>query len=97
MTEERRSGIAKKENAKDNVASERPLPSGSDGACEAQLWRFIGPQRILIDDDVAEIHWVAAESLDASLRYMRRRFEDFTIAEARLVGVIPLLSGSPLD
>jgi hypothetical protein len=40
---------------------------------------------------------VAAESLDAALRYMRHRFDDFTITEARLVGVIPLLSGAPLD
>jgi hypothetical protein len=36
------------------------------------------------------MQWVAAESLDAALRYMRQRFEDFTIAEAHLVGMIPL-------
>jgi len=69
---------------------------GSTGACEAQLWTFVGPQRILNDDNV-EAHWVAAESLDAALRYMRQRFADFTIMEARFLGMIPLLSGSPLD
>jgi hypothetical protein len=44
-----------------------------------------------------EVHWVAAESLGAALRYMRRRNDDFTITEARFLGMIPLLSGSPLD
>ena len=35
--------------------------------------------------------------LDAVLRYMRQRNDDFTIIEARFLGMIPLLSGSPLD
>ena len=35
--------------------------------------------------------------LDAVLRYMRQRNDDFTITEARFLGMIPLLSGSPLD
>jgi hypothetical protein len=69
---------------------------GATGACEAQLWSFTGPPAILGDDD-SRVHWVAAESLEAALRYMRQRFDDFTISEARLVSVIPLLSGSPLD
>ena len=42
-------------------------------------------------------HWVAAESLEEALRYMRERNEDFIIAEARFVAMIPQLSGSPLD
>ena len=54
----------------------------------------MGSQRIL---NAAEVHWVAAESLDAALRYMRQRNDDFTIIEARFLGMIPLLSGSPLD
>ena len=43
------------------------------------------------------MYWVAAESLEAALRYMRRRYDDFNIREARFRGMIPLLSGSPLD
>ena len=70
---------------------------GATGACEAQLWRFTGNEPILNDDNVPRVQWVAAESLEAALRYMRQRFDDFAIGEARLVGVIPLLSGSPLD
>jgi len=70
---------------------------GTSGACEAQLWTFVGPQRLLNDDNAPEVHWVAAESLDAALRYMRQRNDDFTITEARFLGMVPLLSGSPLD
>jgi transcriptional regulator of met regulon len=71
--------------------------AGTTGVCEAQLWAFTGAQRILNDDDGTGMHWVAAESLDAALRYMRQRHGDFTITEARFLGMIPLLSGSPLD
>ena len=77
-----------------NKARFRP---GTTGACEAQLWTFVGPKTILNDDNAPAIHWVAAESLEAALLYMRRRFEDFHITEARFLGMIPLLSGSPLD
>jgi hypothetical protein len=77
-----------------NNARFRP---GSTGACEAQLWNFVGPPQMLPDDHAPAVHWVAAESLDAALRYMRQRNPDFTITEARFLGMIPLLSGSPLD
>ena len=70
---------------------------GTTGVCEAQLWTFVGPSGILGDDHAPEVHWVAAESLDAALLYLRRRHDDFTIAEARFLGMIPVLSGSPLD
>jgi hypothetical protein len=85
-----------------NAKKKRPAETtrfrpGATGACEAQLWRFTSPSGILNDDSAPEIHWVAAESLEAALRYMRRRYDDFNIAEARFLGMIPLLSGSPLD
>ena len=70
---------------------------GATGECEAQLWRFTGPPRIFDDDNTPAVQWVAAESLDAALRYMRQHNDDFTIMEARFVGMIPLVSGSPLD
>jgi hypothetical protein len=72
---------------------------GSSGECEAQLWMFRGPRKpgILKDDHVAEMRWIAAESLDAALAYLRQRHDDFTITEARFLSMIPLLSGSPLD
>ena len=70
---------------------------GSTGVCEAQLWTFVGSQVMLKDNDAPEVHWVAAESLDAALRQMRQRYDDFIITEARFLDMIPLLSGSPLD
>jgi hypothetical protein len=57
----------------------------------------VGSAGIPDDDNAPAVHWVAAESLDAALRYMRQRNDDFTIMEARFLGIIPLLSGSPLD
>ena len=70
---------------------------GTSGECEAQLWNFIGPPGLFQDDHVPEMHWVAAESLDAALVYLRKRHDDFIIKDARFLGMIPLLSGSPLD
>jgi hypothetical protein len=70
---------------------------GTSGECEAQLWRFARSPGILNDEHAPEIHWVAAESLDAALLYLRKRHDDFGISEARFLGMIPLLSGSPLD
>ena len=86
-------GVRRKMQKKSNVRF-RP---GTTGACEAQLWKFVGSQRTLKDNDAPEIHWVAAESLDAALRYMRQRYDDFIITDARFLDMIPLLSGSPLD
>jgi len=70
---------------------------GTTGECEAQLWSFTGPPGIVAADNAPQLHWVAAESLEAALGYRRRRNEDFIIAEARFLGMVPLLSGSPLD
>lgn len=70
---------------------------GSTGVCEAQLWTFTGPRPVLRADQAGEAYWVAAESLDEALRYLRQRHDDFVIAEARCVSMVALLSGSPLD
>ena len=67
---------------------------GTAGECEAQLWMFTGPG-IPQDDHVPEIHWVAAESLDQALLYLRKRHDDFMIKEARFLGMIPALGLTP--
>jgi hypothetical protein len=84
---------ARKKRSSTNTAF-RP---GTSGECEAQLWKFTGPPGMLSDDPVPEMQWVAAESLDAALVYLRKRHDDFMITEAQFLGMIPLLSGSPLD
>ena len=66
-----------------NNARFRP---GATGACEAQLWTFVGSQRMLKDNDAPAVHWVAAESLDAALRYMRQRYDDFNVSRGRDAG-----------
>ena len=70
---------------------------GSTGVCEAQLWTFTGPAKVSSDDCAREVYWVAAESLDEAPRYLRQRYDDLQIMEARCAGMVALLSGSPLD
>jgi hypothetical protein len=70
---------------------------GSTGVCEAQLWTLTGPAKVSFDDHNPEVYWVAAESLDEALRYLRQRYDELRISEARCVGMVALLSGSPLD
>jgi hypothetical protein len=70
---------------------------GTTGQCEAQLWRFTGPTGMLPEKNASQVYWVAAESLEAALQYIRQRYDDFVITEARFVDMVPLLSGSPLD
>lgn len=62
-----------------------------------RLWTFVGSQGMQNADDAPEVHRVAAESLHTALRYMRLRNDNFTITEARFLGMIPLLSCSPSD
>jgi hypothetical protein len=73
------------------------LTRGATGKCEAELWCFTGSSRTIYADEAARLNWVAAESLDAALLYVRQRYDDFMITEASFVGMISLLSGAPLD
>jgi hypothetical protein len=84
----------KKTRTSANTTRFRP---GTTGQCESQLWLFTCPIGISADDNDPQQHWVAAESLEEALRYMRKRYDDFIIAEARFLCMIPLLSGAPLD
>jgi hypothetical protein len=59
---------------------------GTTGECESQLWQFTGPPEICDDDNTPRVNWVAAESLDAALRYMRRHNDDFTVSRGRDAG-----------
>jgi hypothetical protein len=78
-------------------AKNSPFRPGRTGVCEAQLWSFTGRSGILHEGEAPEVCWVAAESLDEALRYMRQRCDDFVITDARFLDMIALLSGSPLD
>ena len=52
---------------------------------------------LLPEKNAPQVYRVAAESLEAALQYMRQRYDDFVITDARFVDMIPLVSGSPLD
>ena len=52
---------------------------------------FSGPPDVPNQQNVPDVHWVAAESLDAALQYVRQQCGDFIIAEARLPGMVALL------
>jgi hypothetical protein len=92
--EEGRRGTKKKRK---KSAYETRFRPGTTGACEAQLWHFTGAGILPGDHDGTGVHWVAAESLDVALRYLRLRNDDFVITQARFLGMVPLLSGSPQD
>jgi hypothetical protein len=85
-----------KKSKKKSAKNSRFRP-GSTGECEAALWFFTGPSGILHENEAPEVYWVAAESLEEALRYVRLRYADFVITDARFLDMIPLLSGSPLD
>jgi hypothetical protein len=80
--------------SKNKSAKDSRFRPGSTGECEAELWTFTGPGTL---SETPEVHWVAAGSLEEALRYMRLRYADFVITDARFQDMIPLLSGSPLD
>jgi hypothetical protein len=77
-----------KTEEKKSAKSARFRP-GSTGECEAQLWSFTGPARILNDSDAPVVQRETAESLEAALRYMRQRRDHFIITAARFLGMIP--------
>ena len=91
-----RAGVQMKTEEKRSAKKTRFRP-GSTGVCEAQLWTFTGPPKVPSDDAAPEVCRVAAESLDEALRYLRQRYGDLQIMEARCTGMVALLSGSPLD
>jgi hypothetical protein len=87
----------KRRNRKNTEASAAFRP-GSGGVCEAQLWKFSAPENPYNREEEPESELVAAESIHEALKYVRRRHgDDFRISKAECLGMIALLSGSPLD
>src|SRR5450432_4275978 len=72
------------------AAKQSRFRPGATGACEAQLWIFSGPPDVPNERNVPDTHWVAAESLDAALQYVRQQCGDVTITEVRLLGMVAL-------
>ena len=89
-----RKRAAKKLDPPKNQTGFRP---GKSGVCEAVLWEFFGPSQFLEKGDEIPVERVAAASLEQALQFLRREYPDFVIARVISLGIIAMLSGSPLD
>lgn len=68
---------------------------GRTGACEAPLWEFVSFN--IEETEKPPAIWVAACSIDEALAYVRESYPDFRIRVIKLVRLIQMVSGSPLD
>ena len=66
----------------------------SGGRSEARLYQFTG---IPNADGEPPVKQVAARDLQEAMVYMRKWYADLDIVRVELVGVIEMLSGSPLN
>ena len=89
-----RKRAAKESDLPENQSGFRP---GRSGVCESHLWEFSGPSHFLKPDEEIPIERVAAASLEQALKFMRREYPNFVIAKVVSLGIIAMLSGSPLD
>jgi len=69
---------------------------GRFGACEARLYEFRGRSDSSSSEE-EKVERFAADSIYEGLVYLKRREPDFEVMSAQYVGLITLLSGSPLD
>jgi len=81
------------------------LNTGSHGGCEALLYEFRDNFLRLMDEEpgastgLPEPHIVriAARTFDEALEYLRWREPDFAIDRVRNLGLVLIVSGSPVD
>jgi len=69
---------------------------GRSGACEARLYEFRGYSGSNSSEE-EKIERLAADCIYEGLVYLQRREPDFEVRSVQCVGLITLLSGSPLD
>jgi hypothetical protein len=75
-------------------SQKRRFRPGAGGACEASLFIFTGKGEEGEESSVARI---AATDMEEALAYMRARYSDFQIVRAEFVGMVRMLSGTPVD
>jgi hypothetical protein len=66
---------------------------GHSGACEARLYQFIG---VACGEGQPPVERVAASDLHEAIAYMLKWHSDLDIQRVELLGVIEMVSGSPL-
>ena len=68
--------------------------AGDGGVCEAGLYQFTGRSEEGQEPPVA---MVAAASLEEALAYIRKRYSDLQVVRVECLGMVRLVSGSPVD
>ena len=68
---------------------------GARGACEATLFAFFGKRHP--DTAEPEVQRIAATALVEAAAYMHERHREFLIDRVESLGLIEMISGSPLD
>jgi hypothetical protein len=69
---------------------------GRFGARESHLYEFHG-RDYPCESEEERVERLAAESIYEGLLYLRRREPDFEVTSVHCIGLVTLLSGSPLD
>jgi len=69
---------------------------GRFGACEAHLYEFRGLDCPSSSEE-ERVERLAADSIFQGFVYLKRREPDFEVTSVQLIGLVTLLSGSPLD
>ena len=72
----------------------RRLRIGSGRAWEASLYEFTGRSD---DGQDAPVARIAAVSLELALGYLRENYGDFQIVRIEFLGMVRLVSGTPVD
>ena len=75
-----------------------PVPTfrlGRGGACEATLFAFFG--KLPANAPEPTVRRVAATQLLEAVTYMHQRHREFRIERVETLGLIEMVSGSPLD
>ena len=70
---------------------------GASGACEATLYEFRGDAGPFTSREEPSVARVAAADIHEALAYMRRWRPEFEIRAVQHIGLITVVSGSPLD
>ncbi len=67
---------------------------GAGGACEASLFTFTSRCE---EGEEPPVGRIAAASMEEALEYMRAHCADFQIIRLEFVGMLRMLSGTPVD
>jgi hypothetical protein len=82
--------------ARSQLKTESKFRYGTSGACEARLYEFLGTYGVGTDDE-AELRRIAAANVHEGLVYLQQWEPEFDVKSVQCVGMMILLSGSPLD